>query len=109
MSQDVMGGFELRVLLAVFHLGDAGAYTVPLVEILEERTGRSPAPAAVFTTLRRLEKRGLLRSVMEPSPLGGRPRRVFFPEPAAAETLRRSRASLESLWTGLPLFEGSGE
>jgi DNA-binding PadR family transcriptional regulator len=93
VGQDVMGGFEHQVLLAVFHLGDAGA----------------PSAAAVFTTLRRLERRGLLRSSTQPSPVGGRPRRVFHAEPAATDVLRRSRATLEALWNGLPIFESPAE
>jgi DNA-binding PadR family transcriptional regulator len=109
VGQDVMGGFEHQVLLAVFHLGDRGAYTVPVVDALSEMTGRAPSPAAVFTTLRRLERRGLLRSSSQPSPVGGRPRRVFHAEPAATEVLRRSRATLEALWKGLPIFEGPAE
>jgi len=104
-----MGGFEHQVLLAVFHLGNEGAYTVPLVETLHEMTGKAPSPAAVFTTLRRLERRGLLRSSTQPSPVGGRPRRVFHPEPAARDALRRSRATLERLWQGLPIFENPVE
>jgi DNA-binding PadR family transcriptional regulator len=109
VGQDVMGGFEHQVLLAVFHLGDGGAYTVPLVDALSEMTGKAPSPAAVFTTLRRLEARGLLRSSTQPSPVGGRPRRVFHAEPAATDVLRRSRATLEALWHGLPIFESPAE
>lgn len=109
MGQDVMGGFEHQVLLVVFHLGEGGAYTVPVVDALAEMTGRAPSPAAVFTTLRRLETRGLLRSSTQPSPVGGRPRRVFHTQPAAADVLRRSRATLEALWQGLPIFESPAE
>ena len=102
MGSGILGGFEHQVLLAVMNLDDAGAYTVNVVEILEDRTGRTPAPAAVFTTLKRLERRGLLRSSMEPSPVGGRPRRMFFLEPEARRVLRESREALEKLWGGLP-------
>ena len=105
MGKGVLGGFEHQVLLAVVHLGDEGAYTVSIVDLLNEATGRAPTPAAVFTTLKRLERGGLLRSTMRPSPAGGRPRRVFHAEPAALEMLRESRRSLERLWASLPLFE----
>ena len=102
MGKGVLGGFEHHVLLAVLYLGDAGAYTVPVVDALEELTGRAPAPAAVFTTLKRLEGRGLLRSSTERSPVGGRPRRLFFAEPAATDVLRDSRKALERLWERVP-------
>lgn len=102
----MLGGFEHQVLLAVVQLGEAGAYTVPVVELLGEAAGRAPAPAAVYTTLRRLEGRGLLTSAVEPSERGGRPRRVFRALPEGIEELRRSRTTLERLWERLPIFEG---
>lgn len=106
MGRDVLGGFEHQVLLAVVRLGERGAYTVPIVELLEGVLGRSPAPAAVYTTLRRLEQRGFLRSSVEPSERGGRPRRVFRALPSGIEELRRSRRVLEHLWAGVTLLEG---
>lgn len=108
MGRDVLGGFEHQVLLAVVQLGDRGAYTVPLVELLAEATGKVPAPAAVFTTLRRMEGRGLLRSSVEPSERGGRPRRVFRTTPAGIDELRRTRDTLERLWAELPIFGEAG-
>ena len=56
---EVLGGFEHSVLLAMMRL-DSSAYSVPIVLELEKQTGRSVAPAAVYVTLRRLEKKGLL-------------------------------------------------
>lgn len=102
---DVLGGFEHQVLLAVMRLGKGGAYTVPVVELLAEATGKAPAPAAVYTTLRRLETRGLLSSEVEPSDFGGRPRRVFRVLPHGVHELQRSRETLERLWERLPAFE----
>ena len=102
MGAGILGGFEHQVLLAAMNLDEAGAYTVNVVEMLEDRTGRAPAPAAVFTTLKRLEARGLLRSSMEPSPVGGRPRRMFYLEPEGRRVLRESREALERLWAGPP-------
>ena len=104
----MLGGFEHQVLLAVVRLGEGGAYTVPVVELLREAIGRSPAPAAVYTTLRRLEARGLLDSTVEPSERGGRPRRVFRTLPAGMAELRRSRRVLEHLWEGTSIL-GGGE
>lgn len=107
MGKDVLGGFEHQVLLAVVRLGRAGAYTVPIVELIGDASGKRPAPAAVYTTLRRLEGRGLLVSEVEPSERGGRPRRVFRALPAGLEELRRSRETLERLWAELPMFGGA--
>jgi DNA-binding PadR family transcriptional regulator len=107
MGKEVLGGFEHQVLLAVVHLGEEGTYTVPIVDFLREAAGKAPAPAAVYTTLRRLEARGLLTSRVQPSELGGRPRRVFRALPEALEELRRTRETLERLWKEIPVVGGS--
>lgn len=105
-SNEVLGGFEHQVLLAVARLGDE-TYSVPIVLELEARTGRTVAPAAVFVTLRRLERRGLLEShTTGPQPgRAGRPRRVFTLTPAGINALRDARRVLASLWDGVALPE----
>ena len=108
MTRDALGEFEHQVLLALLVLGGEG-YSVPVVAELERRTGRSANPAAVFIALRRLERRGYLRSRKEdPSPgEGGRGRRVFRVTPRAVTRLRESRRAFESLWRGAdPLLGG---
>ena len=59
MGRDTLGEFEHQLLLAILQLGGE-AYSVPLVNELEERTGREVAQAAVFIVLSRLEKKVLL-------------------------------------------------
>lgn len=66
MERETLGNFEKQVLLTVLRLGGE-AYSVPVVEELEERTGREVAQAAVFIVLRCLEKKGLLRSRLDGS------------------------------------------
>jgi DNA-binding PadR family transcriptional regulator len=103
---DVLGGFEHKVLLAMMRLGSQ-AYSVPIVRELEEQTGRGVAPAAVYVTLRRLEKKGLVTSSMVPPEAGegGRERRVFEVTGAAVELLRASRRELDTLWDGIEALE----
>jgi PadR family transcriptional regulator PadR len=106
MPRATLGEFEHQVLLAILQLG-GHAYSAPIVTEIESRSGRAVAPAAVYIALRRLEQRGLVRSVKaEPDPgAGGRGRRVFSVTPAAVEKLREARRALESLWAGLdPVF-----
>lgn len=104
---DVLGGFEHHVLLVMMRLGTA-AYTVPIVREIERLTGRSVAPSAVYVTLRRLEKRGLLTSGMVPPGKGegGRERRVFTVTPEAVRVLRDARRDFEDLWDGVEALEG---
>ena len=103
---EVLGGFEHKVLLTMMRLG-ARAYSVPIVLELETQTGKPVAPAAVYVTLRRLEKRGLLTSSMVPAAAGegGRPRRVFAVTPKAVELLRNTRVELSRLWDGVDALE----
>lgn len=102
MSHQVLGEFEHIVLLAIVRLqGDV--YGVPIVAEIERRTGRSVARAAVYVTLRRMEKKGLISSRMsEPMPeRGGKPRRCVTVESAGLEMLRESRRVIDQMWRGL--------
>jgi DNA-binding PadR family transcriptional regulator len=106
MGTDILGGFEHHVLLAMMQIGES-AYSVPIVVELEERTGRTVSASAVYITLRRLERRGLVSSVMEPPPgeESGKPRRVFRLEPAGLDQLRESKQSFARLWHGLAALD----
>jgi DNA-binding PadR family transcriptional regulator len=105
VSKDVLGEFEHQVLLAVLRTDD-GAYTVPIVLELEDRTGRDVAPAAVYIALRRLEEKGFARSELRSPAEGGRSRRYFEVTDAGIEQLRESRRRYERLWEGLdPILE----
>lgn len=97
-----LGEFEMLLLAAVLRLEDE-AYGAGVVREIEERTGREPVAGAVYTGLRRLEARGLLRSeVGEPTPeRGGRRKRYFRLEPAGAKALASSLESIRSISAGL--------
>ena len=107
--QEVLGGFEHQVLLAIARL-DGETYTVPIVLELQERTGREVASASVFVTLRRLEKRGYLSSRVAPASPGqvGRPRRMFRLEAAGMAALVEAREALQNLWAGVALKDAAG-
>jgi|SRR5687767_6065853 DNA-binding PadR family transcriptional regulator len=101
-----LGEFEQMVLLAILHVDGQSrgeAYGVPIVEEIERRTGRTVSRAAVYVTLRRLEKRGLLTSWMsEPTgERGGKARRCVRVEPAGLDLLRESRRAMARMWDDL--------
>jgi PadR family transcriptional regulator PadR len=102
MPTDTLGEFEQMVLLATVQLGD-DVYGVPIVAEIERRTGRSVARAAVYVTLRRLEKKGLIESWMgEPTEeRGGKARRLVRVRPEGRRLLRASRRAMEAMWHGL--------
>lgn len=97
-----LGEFEQLLLLAILQCGD-DAYTVPIRQVLADRTGRRVARGAVHTSLDRLEKKGLLTSRMgEPLAIrGGRARRYFALTPNGLTALRASRAAVATLSSGL--------
>jgi len=95
--------FEQQVLLAVWRLGE-GAYGASVRDELEARTGREVAHGAVYVTLVRMEKKGLVRSrIADPTPVrGGKAKRYFDITPDGVAGLQAARVRMERLWDGLP-------
>ena len=60
MGPGSLAEFELLVMLAALRLGPDEAYTVSIGDDITRRTGRSVRRANVYTTLERLEKKGLV-------------------------------------------------
>ena len=98
-----MGDFEQLVLLALLRL-DGEGYGMQVRRELEERLGRTVSVGAVYTTLDRLERKGLVASRLgEPTPeRGGRARKHFRLLPGARRALAQSRLVLDRMWEGLP-------
>ena len=61
MSLGYLGEFEQMVLLAILRLG-GDAYGLAVRTELEEVAGRRPSSGSLYTTLDRLEQKGLLSS-----------------------------------------------
>ncbi len=95
--------FEQQVLLAAWRLGSR-AYGASVREVLEVRAGREVAQGAVYVTLVRLEKKGLLRSrLSDPTPVrGGKAKRYFEITPRGIAGVQSARQAMERLWDGLP-------
>jgi len=98
--------FEQQVLLAVWRLKDA-AYGGSVRDELEARTGHDVAQGAVYTTLMRLEKKGLVRSrFSDPTPVrGGKAKRIFRITPEGVRGVQETRKAMDRLWDGLPTAE----
>ena len=101
-----LGEFEQLVLLAVLCASQDGedAYGVNVHGELEARTKRRVARGAIYMTLDRLEKKGLLASYLtEPTPeRGGRAKRCYRVTRPAMAALHDSRRALQQLCKGLP-------
>jgi PadR family transcriptional regulator len=72
-----LGEFEYLMLTAAARLGD-DAYGLAIRQEIEEATGRQCSLGALYTTLDRLELKGLIKTWMgDPTPQrGGRPKRM---------------------------------
>jgi DNA-binding PadR family transcriptional regulator len=97
-----LGDFEQLVLLGVLRLDD-GAYGAAIRQEIHERSGRDVSINAVYTTLDRLESKGLLRSwVGEPTAQrGGRRRKFYALRPTGLAALRLAYHAFRSMADGL--------
>ena len=106
---DALGEFEQLVMLAVLRLDDE-AYGTSIREELKVRAERDVSPGAIFTTLERLEARGLMTSRYgEPTPeRGGRRKRFYQLSPDGRRALSRSLRTVRRMARGLdPKLERS--
>ena len=99
---DFLGAFEEIVLLALVHLGD-DAYGMTIRREIEERAKRTVSIGAVYSTLDRLETKGLVSSQYANGAESrrGRARRYFQLEPEGARSLERSKEILANMRRGL--------
>jgi PadR family transcriptional regulator, regulatory protein PadR len=106
-KRDVVGGFELQVLLAVMRLGD-DAYGVPISDTIEAASGREVAAGSIYITLDRLESKGLVTSRLgESTPeRGGRAKTYYQITGKGVRAVRHAQRTLVRLWSGVPQLEG---
>jgi PadR family transcriptional regulator PadR len=104
MAVPTLGEFEQIVLLAIMRLGE-NAYGVTLREEIRARTNRHPTPGAVYTTVDRLEEKGLVSSRFgDPTPLrGGRAKRFFKVTAKGIAAVAQAQRSYQRLLDGLTI------
>jgi PadR family transcriptional regulator, regulatory protein PadR len=97
-----LGEFEHLLLLAVLRLGD-GAFGPDIARELEQRAGRTVSRGHLYTSLDRLEDKGLLRwkAVAGAAAREGLPRRLYTVTPGGLAALRSARDVLRRMWRGL--------
>jgi PadR family transcriptional regulator, regulatory protein PadR len=104
--QQPLGEFEQLVMFAVMRLDDE-AYGAGIRRELLARAGRDVSPGAIFTTLERLEARGLVTSIYgEPTQeRGGRRKRFYRVAPEGKRALSASLETIRRMARGLELGE----
>jgi PadR family transcriptional regulator, regulatory protein PadR len=103
-----LGDFEQLVLLGVLRL-EGEAYGALIRQEIHARSGRDVSINAVYTTLDRLERKGLLRSwVGEPTAQrGGRRRKFYALRPSGLSALRHAYHAITTMAHGLENRLGS--
>lgn len=99
MPADSLAEFELLVMLAALRLGPDEAYTVSIAEDIRQRTGRPVRRANVYTTLSRLEAKGLVATRRgEPRPeRGGRPPRLVTVRADGLAAVRATTGAIQAM------------
>lgn len=90
-------------MLAAVRLGAEEAYTVSIADDIERRTGRRVRRANVYTTLQRLEAKGLVSTRLgAPRPeRGGRPRRLVKVAPIGLAAVRATTGAIQAMVSDL--------
>jgi DNA-binding PadR family transcriptional regulator len=99
-----LGDFEQLVLFGVLRLElEDSAYGAAIRQEIHARSGRDVSINAVYTTLDRLEGKGLLKSwVGDPTPQrGGRRRKFYALRPAGVAALRQAYRAFTAMADGL--------
>lgn len=109
MKGETIGELEELVLLTVGSLAEE-AYAVAILDELVEKTGRSMDVTAIHSVLRRLEKKGFVKSEMRGATKerGGRRKRYFALTPAGRAVLEESMSVRMELYQKLPKLTFSG-
>jgi DNA-binding PadR family transcriptional regulator len=101
-NPQALGALELTILLSVARLRD-DAYGLAVRHDVSERTGRDYSVGAIYTTLQRLEAKGLISShTTDPIPIrGGRSRRQFKVTASGHRAMKDAQRIAASVWAGV--------
>lgn len=103
MARHLLTDFELMILLATLRGGDE-AYGVAIAREIEQTGRRAVVLGAVYAALDRLERNGLVSSMIG-SPTaerGGRAKRFFTVTPQGLRAVKETRRALVALWDDVP-------
>ena len=98
----ILGEFEQITLLALLQLDNCG-YGAVIRQLLHDKIGRDVAIGALYATLERLEKKGMVRSWLgNATPeRGGRAKRYFEVSAKGKLALQQCKTALDTMWQGI--------
>lgn len=99
-----LGEFEQMVLLAILQQSET-PWALEIRREIEESAGRTVSRGAFYTTLDRLERKGMVEWTEDEDPPArtSGPVRRFSVTSEGRRALAQSRSALETLWRGLEL------
>lgn len=105
MGKHHLGEFEEIVMLTVAILQDE-AYGFSIIEEIENRLNRSVSIGSLQTVLKRLEKKGYLKSALGEATAvrGGKRKRFYHLTSAGKSTLEETKEQRMGLWNAVPKF-----
>jgi PadR family transcriptional regulator PadR len=101
MGKQILGEFEQLVLWSLVRLGE-DAYGTTIQKEIESRARHTCTLGALYTTLDRLEQKGLIASEVGESTAerGGRAKKYFRIEGAGAKALKESYEAMQRMAKG---------
>jgi len=101
-----LGGLERQVLMAIVHLSGYG-YAVSINDVMRERFGKSVSLGAIYSTVGRLEAKGLVESrLSQPTPERcGKPKRLYSIMTSGLRALLEAQDADNRLWEGSAWLE----
>ena len=98
-KEKFLGEFEQMTMLALIQLG-SDAYGAKIRQLLHSEVNRNVAIGAIYSTLERLEKKGMVTSQLGEATAerGGRAKRFFNVTSQGQVALKRARTAMDRLW-----------
>lgn len=106
MERQLLTDFELMIVLAILRRRD-DAYAVAIADELEATAGRRVLLPAIYAALERLERQGLLNSLLgEPTAeRGGRAKRYYRVSSSGLRAAKETQRAFVALWSDIPELE----
>lgn len=107
-KEKFLGEFEQMLMLALLQLKDQ-AYGAEIRQLLDKQVSRTVAIGAIYSTLERLERKGMVTSWLgESTPeRGGRAKRYFMVTAQGQSALKRAKDAMDTLWQSITIRQVS--